>query len=162
MNINEQFEHFLAGLGVEMERAEDRQYEGDSLPEISIFQASRDHYGVFYRLDVINQRPELRIMVPVDKGEAKMDIYLVRLSERTALNESMRKLSSYEGSEAYEQGREAALQHILYAMAEMMKQLFWAGDIQRLLFPPEIEVYPILVQDGQYSGKKKSRHDQAL
>ncbi|GCF07231.1 hypothetical protein [Dictyobacter arantiisoli] len=162
MNINEQFEHFLAGLGVEMERAEDRPYEDDPLPEISIFQASRDHYGVFYRLDVINQRPELRVMVPVDKGEAKMDIYLVRLSERTALNESMRKMSAYEGSEIYEQGREATLQHLLYAMAEMMKQLFWAGDIQRLIFPSEIEVHPILVQDGQYSGKKKSQHDQTL
>src|SRR2546423_1444135 len=71
MNIDEQFESFLADLGVEMERPTDRQYNGDSIPEISIFQSSRDHYGVFYRLDIINGLPELRIMVPVDKGEAK-------------------------------------------------------------------------------------------
>src|SRR5690348_2044051 len=45
MNIDEQFENFLAELGVEMERPEDRQLSGDSIPEISIFQASRDHYG---------------------------------------------------------------------------------------------------------------------
>lgn len=157
MNIDEQFEHLLAGLGVEMERPEDRQYSSDSIPEISIFQASRDHYGVFYRLDIVDQQPELRIMLPVDQGDAKMDIYLVRLSEQTPLNQSFEKLSSYEGSGAYEQGREAALQHLLYATAEMMKQLFWSGDTQTLIFPPEIEVYPILIQRQRQSGKKKMR-----
>ncbi|GCE19015.1 hypothetical protein [Dictyobacter kobayashii] len=157
MNIDEQFEHFLAGLGVEMERPEDRHYSSDSIPEISIFQASRDHYGVFYRLDIIDQKPELRIMVPVNKGDAKMDIYLVRLSERTPLNESFTRMSIYEGSGAYEQGRDATLQHLLYAAAEMMKQLFWAGDVQSQVFPPEIEVYPILVQTERSMGKKKSR-----
>ncbi len=75
MNINEQFEDFLAELGVEMEQPIENQFSGDSLPEISIFQASRDHYGVFYRLDIIERRTELRIMVPNDRGDAKMDIY---------------------------------------------------------------------------------------
>lgn len=153
MNINEQFEDFLAELGVEMERPIEKQFSGDSLPEISIFQASRDHYGVFYRLDIIDRKPELRIMVPNDRGDAKMDIYLVRLSEHTPFNSSMSEMSGYEGSAAYEHGREAALQHMLYAMAEMMKQLFWAGDLQRMSFPAEIEVYPLLVQQDF----KKSR-----
>jgi hypothetical protein len=147
MNINEQqFEDFLAELGVEMERPSEKQFSGDSLPEISIFQASRDHYGVFYRLDIIERKPELRIMLPNDRGEAKMDIYLVRLSEQTPINRSLSEMADYEGSVAYEHGREAALQHMLYAVAEMMKQLFWAGELQRMSFPPEIEVYPILVQ----------------
>jgi hypothetical protein len=146
MNINEQFEDFLAELGVEMERPIEKQFNGDSLPEISIFQASRDHYGVFYRLDIIDRKPELRIMVPNDKGDAKMDIYLVRLSEQTPFNRSISEMTEYEGSAAYEHGREAALQHMLYAVAEMMKQLFWSGDLQRMSFSPEIEVYPILVQ----------------
>ena len=147
MNINEQqFEDFLAELGVEMESPSEKQLSGDSLPEISIFQASRDHYGVFYRLDIIERKPELRIMLPNDRGEAKMDIYLVRLSEQTPINRSLSAMADYEGSAAYEHGREAALQHMLYAVAEMMKQLFWAGELQRMSFPPEIEVYPILVQ----------------
>ena len=147
MNINEQqFEDFLAELGVEMERPIEKQFSGDALPEISIFQASRDHYGVFYRLDIIERKPELRIMVPNDRGEAKMDIYLVRLSERTPINRSLSELANYEGSAAYEHGRETALQHMLYAVAEMMKQLFWAGELQRMSFPPEIEVYPLLTQ----------------
>jgi hypothetical protein len=155
MNIDEQFESFLADLGVEMERPTDRQYNGDSIPEISIFQSSRDHYGVFYRLDIINGLPELRIMVPVDKGEAKMDIYLVRLSERMPLYTSFLELSVYHGSAAYEQGREATLQHMLYAVAEMMKQLFWAGDLQTLCFPPEIEVDPILINDERWMRKQR-------
>jgi hypothetical protein len=146
MNINEQFEDFLAELGVEMERPIEKQFNGDSLPEISIFQASRDHYGVFYRLDIIDRKPELRVMVPNDKGEAKMDIYLVRLSEQSPFNRSMSELADYEGSAAYEHGREASLQHMLYAVAEMMKPLFWSGDLSRMTFPPEIDVYPVLVQ----------------
>lgn len=149
MNINEQFDHFLADLGVEMERPEDRHYDSEALPEVSIFQASRDHYGVFYRLDIINQKPELRVMIPVDKGEAKMEIYLVRLSDRTPLNLCFAELATYEGSAAYEHSREAMLQHFLYAAAEMMKQLFWAGDLQRLSFPVEIEVEPIMLQESR-------------
>ena len=140
-----------------MEQPEDRQYSGDSSPEISIFQASRDHYGVFYRLDIIEQKPELRIMVPTDKGDAKMEIYLVRLSERSPLNASFINVSAYEGSNPYEQSREATLQHLLYAVAEMMKQLFWAGDVQGLAFPPEIEVYPILTYNGKRTGRRKLR-----
>ncbi|GCE10920.1 hypothetical protein [Tengunoibacter tsumagoiensis] len=148
MNINEQFESFLAELGVEMERPDERDEE----PEISIFQASRDHYGVFYRLDILNHRPELRIMLPIDKGAAKMDIYLVRLSELTPLNQCFVSLSHYEGSAAYEHSRDATFQHLLYAVAEMMKQLFWAGDLQRLIFPAEIQVTPVLIHDERKKG----------
>ena len=153
MSIDEQFEHLLADLGVEMERPYERDnrefYNVNSIPEVSIFQASRDHYGVFYRLDMIDHTPELRIMIPAERGQTKMDMYLVRLSERMPLTVSFAELSAYEGSTAYEQGRDAALQHMLYAVAEMMKQLFWSGDIQRLSFPPEIEVFPLLLSDDR-------------
>ena len=154
MNIDEQFRSFLANLGVEMEQPKDKQ-DGDSIPDVSIFQASRDHYGVFYRLDIIDQKPELRIMVPVDKGRVKMDIYLVRPSERLPLNAFFTQMSAYQGSAAYEQGREAALQHLLYAAAEMMKQLFWAGDLQSMSFPGEIDVYPLLLHSDDKTDHKK-------
>ncbi len=157
MNIDEQFDNFLAELGVEMERAEDRHFDGDSVPEITIHQASRDHYGVFYRLDIIDQKPELRVFIPVDTGLVKMDSYLVRLSNHTPLNGCFFDMSTYEGSAAYEHNREATMQHLLYAVAEMMKQLFWSGDLQRMSFPQEIEVYPLLVHDEKKTGKKKFR-----
>ena len=86
MNINEQLEKILADLGVEMEYAEYEHYDENSVPEISIFQSSRDHYGVFYRLDIIDQVPQLRIMIPVEDGALKVEIYLVRLSMKPPLH----------------------------------------------------------------------------
>lgn len=140
MNINEQLGKILANLGVEMEYAEHEQYEENSIPEVSIFQSSRDHYGVFYRLDIIDQMPQLRIMVPVENGALKVEIYLVRLGMETPLHTWFTGIASYHGSEAFERGREGTLQHLLYAVAEMMKQLFWSGDLDNMCFPAEIEV----------------------
>ena len=139
MNIDEQLENFLADLGVEMEHPEHEEYE-QSVPELSIFQASRDHYGVTYRLDIIDRLPQLRIMVPIEHGALKMEMYLVRLSEDIPLNVWFAGMAKYQGSPAFERAREASLQHLLYAVAELMKQLFWSGDIEDMSFPSEIEV----------------------
>jgi len=148
MNINEQLENFLETLGVEMEyKSEDSRDhfdDNDSIPEISIFQASRDHYGVFYRLDIIDAMPQLRVMIPVEQGAVKMEMYLVRISSRLPLNAWFAGVASYQGSSAFEKGREAALQHLLYAVAEMMKQLFWSGNLHTMSFPPEIDVRRVL------------------
>ncbi|MBX5458211.1 MAG: hypothetical protein IRZ31_15055 [Thermogemmatispora sp.] len=145
MNIHEQLESLLANLGVTMEQQQPEPYEEhegaeNEVPEVSIFQASRDHYGVFYRLDIIEHEPQLRIIIPVEYGALKMEVYLVRLSERTGINTWFRSLASYRGSTTFERNREASLQHLLYAVAEIMKQLFWAGDLDQMRFPPEIEV----------------------
>jgi hypothetical protein len=140
MNIDEQLENFLADLGVEMERSKHEQFDENSIPEVSIFQASRDHYGVFYRLDIIEQKPQLRIMIPVESGALKMEMYIVRMNERIPVNPWFTALAAYRGSSAFERGREAAQQHLLYAIAEMMKQLFWAGDLSSMSFPSEIDV----------------------
>src|SRR2546430_10814876 len=146
MNIDEQLENFLAGLGVEMEyNSQESQYNDDaSIPEVSIFQASRDHYGVFYRLDIIDSMPQLRILVPIEHGAVKMEMYLVRMSSSLPLNAWFSGIATYHGSIAFEKGREAALQHLLYAVAEMMKQLFWSGDLNAMTFPPELDVCRIL------------------
>jgi hypothetical protein len=147
MNINEQLENFLETLGVEMEyKSQDSRehFDDDSIPEISIFQASRDHYGVFYRLDIIDAMPQLRVMVPVEQGAIKMEMYLIRMSSHLPIETWFAAVASYHGSPAFEKGREAALQHLLYAVAEMMKQLFWSGDLNTMTFPPEIDVRRIL------------------
>src|SRR5438270_11635806 len=106
MNIDEQLENFLAGLGVEMEynAQESRNNEDASIPEVSIFQASRDHYGVFYRLDIIDSMPQLRVMVPVERGPVKMEMYLVRMSSCPPLNAWFSGVASYQGSPAFEKG----------------------------------------------------------
>ena len=146
MNINEQLGKILEDLGVEMEHVNDPRphNQEDSLPEISIFQSSRDHYGVFYRLDIIDQTPQLRIIVPIDNGPLKMEVYLVQMSARLPLNNWFAGVTSHQGSPAFERGREAALQHLLYAVAEMMKQLFWSGDLDSMSFPAEIDVQHLI------------------
>ncbi|GAC1568839.1 MAG: hypothetical protein NVS3B14_19930 [Ktedonobacteraceae bacterium] len=147
MNIHEQVEHLLANLGVEMEHSQHGPFGEDpdgSQPEISIFQSSRDHYGVFYRLDIIDRLPQLRIMLPVEYGPLKMEMYLVRISSQTSLHYAFAGMATYHGSAPFEQGRDASLQHLLYAVAEMMKQLFWAGNLDTMTFPPEIDVRRLL------------------
>jgi hypothetical protein len=148
MNINEQLENLLANLGVEMEynQHEQRdQYDDDaSIPEVSIFQASRDHYGVFYRLDIIESLPQLRVMVPVEQGAVKMEMYLVRMVVSSPLNALFAGVASYRGSPDFEKGRDATMQHLLYAVAELMKQLFWSGDLNTMNFAAEIAVQRIL------------------
>ena len=148
MNINEQLENLLANLGVQMEyNPHERNEQNDDdtiLPEVSIFPASRDHYGVFYRLDIIDSMPQLRIMVPIEHGAVKMEMYLARMSPSLPLNAWFSGIATYHGSIAFEKGREAALQHLLYAVAEMMKQLFWSGDLNAMTFPPELDVCRIL------------------
>jgi len=119
-------------------------FDDSSIPEVSIFQASRDHYGVFYRLDIIDSMPQLRIMVPIEHGAVKMEMYLVRMSSAMPLNEWFSSMATYSGSAVFEKGREAALQHLLYAVAELMKQLFWAGDLNTMSFAPELDVCQVM------------------
>jgi len=70
----------------------------------------------------------------------KVEIYLVRLSTETPLPRWFTGIASYHGSPVFDHGREGTLQHLLYAVAEMMKQLFWSGDLDSMHFPPEIDV----------------------
>ncbi len=144
MNIHEQLEKILADLGVEMDYAEREQPNEHSIPEVSIFQSSRDHYGVFYRLDIIDHVPQLRVMVPIENGLLKVEIYLVRFSMQTPFHNWFSGIAAYRGSSAFEHGREPALQHLLYAAAEIMKQLFWSGDLDSMSFPGEIDVQRLL------------------
>jgi hypothetical protein len=146
MNIQDQVGKLLADLGVQMESSyqEEQTFQEDAVPEISIFQTSRDHYGVFYRLDIIEQTPQLRVIVPIDHGPLKLEVYLVQMSSRLPVNTWFAGVNGHQGSSAFERGREAAQQHLLYAVAEMMKQLFWSGDIDSMSFPPEIDVQRLI------------------
>lgn len=109
-------------------------------PEVSLFQTSREHYGVFYRLDLIAALPHLRIFMPDDEGTLKMRCYLVRAAPRTPLHDWFVRAREHDGSPAYEDARDAARQHLLFATGELMKRLFWGGDIEHMSFPAEIEV----------------------
>lgn len=108
--------------------------------ELSLFQTSREHYGVFYRLDLVSGAPQLRVFAPDEEGALKMRCYLVRPSQGTPVGEWFRATRAHSGSEAYTSGRETIEQHLLFAAGEALKRLFWAGEPDRMRFPDEIAV----------------------
>ncbi len=112
----------------------------ETVAELSLFQTSREHYGVFYRLDLTAGVPQLRVFMPEDEGALKMRCYFVRAAIGSPLHEWFATDRRHAGSEAYNDARESAQQHLLFAAGELMKRLFWTGDIERMRFPAEIEV----------------------
>lgn len=152
MSLDKQLEELLAGLGVEMERevqgASDEEDDGGErearLANISLFQASKEHYGVFYRLDLIEWCPQLRVFLPADSGVVKMEGYLVCPPEQSPLRGAFELLAAHEGSADFEMQQDTIRQHLLFAVGEMMKRLFWAGDLEEMQFPPEVMVERIL------------------
>jgi hypothetical protein len=64
----------------------------------------------------------------------------VRAAKRTPLHEWFVTARRHEGSPAYEDARDAAQQHLLFAAGELMKRLFWHGDLDAMDFPGEIAV----------------------
>jgi hypothetical protein len=108
--------------------------------ELSLFQTSREHYGVFYRLDLVAGAPQLRVFAPDEEGALKMRCYLVRPVEGAPVREWFRATRTHDGSEAYDVGRETIEQHLLFAAGEALKRLFWAGEPDLMRFPAEITV----------------------
>lgn len=152
MSLDKQLEELLAGLGVEMEQAAEdpADDEGDEdedeakLANISLFQASKEHYGVFYRLDLIECTPQLRVFLPANSGSVKMEGYLVYPPEQSPLRAAFELLAAHEGSPDFEMQQDTMRQHLLFAVGEMMKRLFWAGDLEEMQFPAEVQVERIL------------------
>lgn len=118
----------------------DANVEAHEAAEISLFQTSREHYGVFYRLDLIGGAPQLRIFTPDDETALRMRCYLVRPAIGTPVREWFLATRAHDGSDAYEESRETVEQHLLFAAGEALKRLFWAGETERMRFPLEIEV----------------------
>ena len=112
--------------------------------EMSLFQTSREHYGVFYRLDLVEGLPQLRIFLPDDEVGMKMRCYFVRAAPGTPLHGWFTSAREHEGSRAYDDARDTAQQHLLFAVGELMKRLFWGGDVEQMRFPAEIEVVRLL------------------
>ena len=108
--------------------------------EVSIFQTSREHYGVFYRLDLVGGAPHLRVFVPEEGGPVKMRCYLVRAALGSPVRDWFLASRAHSGSLAYEDASETIEQHLLFAAGEVLKRLFWAGEQEHQRFPDEIEV----------------------
>jgi hypothetical protein len=151
MNLDEQLKALLAGLGVEMEQTTDPPLDDGEQPtqegapaSITLFQASKEHYGVFYRIDLAGTCPQLRVFVPSEEGLVKMAGYLVTPSERSPWPRWFELLAAHRGSQDFALERNTMRQHLLFAVGEMLKRLFWSGDLEEMQFPPEIVVEPLL------------------
>lgn len=147
MNLDEQLKALLAGLGVEMEQTTDPPFDGDEQPgeehtpsAITLFQASKEHHGVFYRIDLVGYCAQLRVFLPTEDGLVKMMGYLVTPSERAPLLRWFELLANHHGSLDFAMEQNTMRQHLLFAVGEMLKRLFWAGDLEEMRFPPEIVV----------------------
>lgn len=163
MSLDDELNELLAGLGVIMEDApasaaaspeargahqevedviehDELADEDGSHSELCLFQTSREHYGVFYRLDLVDGGPQLRVFLPDESGPVMMRCYLVRASGTSPLRDWFLSTRAYGGSEAYDDARDTAQQHLLFAAGELMKRLFWAGEPDGLRFPDEIAV----------------------
>lgn len=122
MSWQDELDQLLQKLGVQQERA---QQEPSSAPAEFFIQGSRDHPGVFYRLDFAESTPVLRVFVPTQDGLLKMHVYLVELTPESFLRHYFGLFMSFPGgSPAFQQVEGAATFHLFQAMAEIMKGLF--------------------------------------
>lgn len=112
--------------------------------ELSLFQTSREHYGVFYRLDLVSASPQLRVFTPEDEGAIKMRCYLVRPAIGTPVRDWFLTTRAHDGSAAFDEARDTTEHHLLFAAGEALKRLFWAGDVSGMSFPVEVEVLRLM------------------
>jgi hypothetical protein len=164
MNLDEQLAEIFGRLGVVMEvsDAEDAALDDNAfdasrpvvaarpdattapdsqaIAEMTLFQTSREHYGVFYRLDLIGGLPSLRIFSPDEENAMRMRCHLVRPSETSPMRAWFTTTRAHAGSATYDEAREATEQHLLFAAGESLKRLYWSHE-QEGHYAPEIEVH---------------------
>jgi hypothetical protein len=168
MNLDEQLAEIFGRLGVVMEvsDAEETALDSADLPmpgpaatarpdhsaavapipdtqaiaEMTLFQTSREHYGVFYRLDLIGGLPSLRVFSPDEENAMRMRCHLVRPSETSPMRAWFSSTRAHTGSGAYDEARETTEQHLLFAAGESLKRLYWFGE-QEGQYAAEIEVH---------------------
>lgn len=129
-------------FALEGDGAVDEEARGEA--ELSLFQTSREHYGVFYRLDLVTGVPQLRIFLPETHGAIKMRCYLVRAAIGSPVRDWFLSTRTHDGSPAYSETRDLTEQHLLFAAGESLKRLFWLGEPDSMRFPSEIEVERLL------------------
>ena len=147
----EELNRILQQLGVaseeehtNQEQATDTSLNNEPLPEITYMSLSKHFHGVFYRVDLLANEPQLRIGIPIDTGHFKFALYIVRLAHYRQLPSLFTAQLQVEGSDAFHEYKGHLEYHLLQGYAEVMKLLFWHGDRDTMTFPPEITVEQLL------------------
>jgi hypothetical protein len=143
MDLDAMLAEVLAPLGVVIEGEDEVQTpaydiieENNEEPTCTMFQTSREHYGVFYRLDLIGGVPELRIFLPMEQHPIRMAGYRVRPASGSDLPRWFNRLSDA----GMVGDTNAASNHVLFACGEILKNLFWSGNPETLAFPEGLSV----------------------
>lgn len=132
---------FLRSLGVEWE-SNNTSPAFPEEPLVTVLQRAGEHEA-FYRIDWLEKTgPELLVLLPNNQTPLKFHFYRVQLSETYPLVDMLSRLLEYQGSEGFEQKRAVSEWHILSALVETMKALFWEG-YETSRFPSEIIVEKI-------------------
>jgi hypothetical protein len=100
---------------------------------------SRRLPGVFYRSDLVDGQPELRIYVGVTDGITRLAIFIVTFAEPV---QDVGMLDTL----LYPTREECAI-HLLFAYSELLKTQFWQGDPDAMVFPPSIRVRQVRMEE---------------
>lgn len=114
--------------------------ETAELADWTCYQHDPRRAGVLYRLDLFGVVPEVRILLPSERNLARCQIYLVTLTPGNPLPYLYASLDCLRGSPGYEHARDTFSYGLWMAYCELMKALFWQGDLGQRDFPPEITV----------------------
>ncbi len=128
----------LAKKGVQPEQPADPE------PTITIFRYPHEHPGITYHLDLIAEIPQMRIILPIDDGPYKINLYHIQLAPTTPLRQLFSFHMTLQESGALQAERGMLEYALLLAYADLMQALFWQGDLNRMQFPQEIHVLRLL------------------
>ena len=111
-----------------------------AISELSLFQTSREHYGVFYRLDLAGDVPQLRVFMPDDEDMMRMRCYFVQAAAGTPPRQWFQATTIATDASPWSDGHDATRQHLLFAAGEVLKRQFWTGDLEAMRFTDGIDV----------------------
>lgn len=145
MSWQDDLEELLSKLGVQQEHTQPEQSDSTEESDFFFIQGCVNHPGVFYRMDCVDDTPELRVFVPTNDTTFKVHLYLVRLSKSSFLGHLFALYMTTEGgSPAFQEIEGGITVHLFQVMTEAMRGLFWQGNLETLQFPPEIDVQRLL------------------
>jgi hypothetical protein len=138
----DELQHLLNELGVELEQAQQKQAEHESA--LVVTHASLSHPGVFYRLELADV-PHVYIYMSAIEGPCKLQVYHTQLASDNALLHLFALFLAYSGgSPVFQEVEGETTYHLFMAVTQTMKALFWKGDLAAMQFPPEINVERLL------------------
>ena len=130
--------------GEPAERVEQPVENDTQCPDMTCIRSSQRRYGVWYRMDLTNDEPQLRVTLPVNTGPVKQEVYAVYLNHKQLHALCVSLLHVQGSSEAFRESKVVLDYHLLLGCCEVMKELFWQGDRRTMTFPAEIFVERLL------------------